>query len=148
MDFSNLKLQPISLQMVFAGAVMGFMGIGLGAFGAHGLSDVLAAFGHQPTWQTAVLYQFIHALALVMVAVWPSILQTRSRLWTWVLWSWVFGVLLFSGSLYTLSLGGPQWLGPVTPIGGLLLMVGWGCVAVWGLGCGVLRSSDKRVERI
>ena len=106
---------------VFAAGLLGFTGVGLGAFGAHALKDTLTANGTLSTWQTAVLYQLVHATALLGLAGW-------AEGWPKIRWAarcWVAGVVLFSGSLYGLALGGPKILGPITPLGGLTLLAGW-----------------------
>ncbi len=101
-----------------AAGFFGLIGVALGAFGAHGLADYLAANDSALTWQTAVLYQLIHAVALLA-------LGRQTTRWRALVWVWSLGIILFSGSLYALALGGPGWLGPVTPIGGLLFLLGW-----------------------
>jgi len=105
--------------------LLGFSGVGLGAFGAHALKETLAAAGTLSLWQTAVLYQLIHAVALLALGAWPA----AGNLVPWIARSWIAGVLLFSGPLYGLALGGPKILGPVTPLGGLALLAGWLLVA-------------------
>lgn len=109
--------------ILIAAGLSGFAGVALGAFGAHGLKDTLAAGGHVATWQTAVLYHLIHAVALLALAGWNSPPSRR------VAACWVIGTVLFSGSLYWLALGGPKFLGPVTPLGGVALLAGWALVA-------------------
>lgn len=109
------------------GGVYGFLGVALGAFGAHALRARLTE-ADLATFQTGVSYQMYHALALLAVA------------WAWTRWptgtvaaaGWAFavGVLVFSGSLYTLVLTGHRWLGAVTPLGGLAFLVGW-ALLVW-----------------
>lgn len=94
----------------------------LGAFGAHALKDQLIELGTRNTWETAVDYQFWHALALLLWALLHKNAPHPSKLAP-ICFS--LGILLFSGSLYILALGGPSWLGPITPIGGLSFMVGW-----------------------
>jgi len=101
-------------------ALAGASGVILGAFGAHALEARLAEAGMTSTWETAVLYHLVHSVALLAVAMVND--PARHRL-TAILWG--AGILLFSGSLYGLSLGGPGWLGPVTPLGGLALIAGW-----------------------
>ena len=110
-----------------AGCVVGFLGVGLGAFGAHALKarltpDALATF------EIGVRYQMYHALALLAVAwactKWPGPLANASG------WLFIAGIAVFSGSLYVLVLTGAKWLGAVTPIGGLALLAGWVCLAV------------------
>ena len=104
---------------LIAAGLLGFAGVALGAAGAHGnLHDALVAGGSLDNWRTAVLYHLVHAVALVAL---PG--------WAWVGRCWIGGVVLFSGSLYWLAIGGPKFLGPVTPLGGLLLLVGWGLLA-------------------
>lgn len=104
--------------LVIAAGLLGFTGVALGAFGAHALKDTLAAGGHTATWQTAVLYHLIHAVALLALP--PG---------KWAGRCWIAGIVLFSGSLYALALGGPKILGPITPLGGVLLLAGWALVA-------------------
>lgn len=108
-----------------AAGILGFTGVALGAFGAHALKETLTARGSVATWQTAVLYHLIHAVALLaLVGVAGGWTNVR---WIGVCWS--VGVVLFSGSLYWLALGGPKILGPVTPLGGLAFLAGWLLVA-------------------
>lgn len=111
-----------------AGAVLGFLAVAAGAFGAHALEGRIVP-ERLETWDLAARYQAIHALALLAVAVagaqWPRF----PTLVTGTLF--VVGVLIFSGTLYALALGGPRWLGAVTPLGGLSLLAGWLSLA-WG----------------
>lgn len=111
-------------EQVFAilGAVSGFIGVAAGAFGAHGLRSRLSP-EMLGIFETAARYQMYHALALIAVA-WAA---TR---WPggWIHlsgWSFVVGTLLFSGSLYVLSLTSIRWLGAVTPLGGAGFLLGW-----------------------
>jgi uncharacterized membrane protein YgdD (TMEM256/DUF423 family) len=114
MSFAQLAL--------LGGAIYGFLGIALGAFGAHGLRERLTP-DLLAVWKTAVEYQFYHALALLLVGLLasqrPSIALTNAGI------CFALGVLIFSGSLYTLALSGQRWLGAITPIGGLLFLAGW-----------------------
>jgi uncharacterized membrane protein YgdD (TMEM256/DUF423 family) len=111
-------------------AILGASGVGLGAFGAHVLKASLTASGHLDSWRTAVSYQLIHAIAAL--ALWVLLQAVdgagRTGLLRAAIVCWLAGMVLFSGSIYVLSLGGPHWLGPVTPLGGLALIAGWGCV--------------------
>jgi uncharacterized membrane protein YgdD (TMEM256/DUF423 family) len=104
--------------------VLGLLGVGLGAFGAHALRPTLEAAGTVAAWQTAVLYHLVHAVALLAIASHPHRFSRAAGV------CWTIGVLAFSGSLYVLALGGPRWLGPVTPLGGLFLLAGWAGVAL------------------
>jgi uncharacterized membrane protein YgdD (TMEM256/DUF423 family) len=106
--------------------LLGASGVALGAFGAHLLRPSLEAAGTLEVWETAVRYQLLHAIALLGFAGWvrsPERPPGKAAAWTPRLW--VAGTVLFSGSLYGLALGGPHWLGPVTPLGGLALIAGW-----------------------
>lgn len=97
-------------------AAIVFLGIALGAFGAHGLGDRLVETGHVDTWNTAVLYHLVHGLALFVVAARPRALG---------FWPFLVGIIIFSGSLYVLSVTGLSKLGMITPIGGVAFLVGW-----------------------
>jgi uncharacterized membrane protein YgdD (TMEM256/DUF423 family) len=115
---------------LFVAAVLAATGVGLGAFGAHGLKARLGdALG---TWETGVSYHLLHALALFGVAVLLRVIGDATLLRS-AGWLFAFGVLAFSGSLYALALGGPRMLGPVTPLGGLAFIAGWVCIAVWAV---------------
>ncbi len=106
-----------------ASALFGLLGVALGAFGAHGLEKVIEDPKRLATWDTAVFYHLIHAVMLYVIAV-GGIL--RRRAW----WTMACGVIVFSGSLYALVLSGVKWLGAITPIGGVLLLLGWGMLVV------------------
>jgi uncharacterized membrane protein YgdD (TMEM256/DUF423 family) len=113
------------LLQIFAG-VSGLTGVALGAFGAHALNERLAAAGHLDTWKTAVQYQLLHAVGLLALAALTQGGSSRPRrTLVCAAYCWSGGIVLFSGSLYALSLGGPRWLGPVTPLGGLAFLAGW-----------------------
>jgi len=112
--------------LFFAGA-FGFLGVALGAFGAHALKPTLEAHGSLEAWRTAVLYQLVHAVALLALAMWQG--APRKALGR-ISACWTTGIFLFSGSLYGLALGGPKFLGPMTPLGGIWLLAGWGWL-VW-----------------
>jgi len=111
---------PTALVAQRLGAFLGLLGVILGAFGAHLLKATLVRNDTVDVWHTAVLYQFVHALAMLALGQ-----GTTLRFGT--LASWWIGVFLFSGSLYVLALDPSQhWAGPITPLGGLALIVGWG----------------------
>ena len=111
------------------GSLGGFLGVAAGAFGAHGLrsrlsADMLAVF------ETAVRYQMYHVFALLITA--AAIGRAGdARLLTVAGWSFITGVVLFSGSLYALTLTGLKGLGAITPLGGLAFLVGWACLAIF-----------------
>ncbi len=121
-------------KIIVAAVIAGFLGVLAGAFGAHALADRLAETGHTGTWDTAVLYHLVHAVALLALGSAPVEPTARRRAGC----CWLGGIGLFSGSLYALALGGPRWLGPITPLGGLLFLMGWALVAL-----GVMRSRES-----
>jgi uncharacterized membrane protein YgdD (TMEM256/DUF423 family) len=115
-----------------AGSVLAFIGVGLGAFGAHALRsrigpDLLATF------ETGVRYHMYHALALLACAWvmdrWPS------PQIAWAGWLFFAGIVVFSGTLYLLTFTGARWWGALTPIGGVALLAAWACLA-WGIARG------------
>jgi uncharacterized membrane protein YgdD (TMEM256/DUF423 family) len=112
--------------LVLSAGIFGLTGVALGAFGAHALAATLAEKGTTHAWETASRYHLLHTVVLFGAAGW---LKTASgaaanRIF-WAARCWSIGILLFSGSLYGIALGGPRWLGPVTPLGGVALMAGW-----------------------
>jgi uncharacterized membrane protein YgdD (TMEM256/DUF423 family) len=116
-----------------ASGISGFLAVALGAFGAHGLQARLAdaADGAKRIswWQTAAHYHLMHALALAVVAF--VIAHAPQARYAGV--GFVVGTVLFSGSLYVMALGGPRWLGAVTPLGGAAFLIGWGVLVYCGL---------------
>lgn len=113
-----------------AGALGGLIGVALGAFGAHALKARLDDYS-LGIYETAVQYQFVHSLALLVVALmllqFPASTLLRSSAALFFL-----GMLVFSGSLYVLSFTGIRWLGAITPLGGLAFIAGWACLAAAG----------------
>lgn len=107
----------------------GAAAVALGAFGAHGLKGKLTQSGMLTTWETAAQYHLAHAVACLGILAWSATSPERGRRLHLVVLMWTIGCLLFAGSLYFLSLGGPRALGPVTPIGGLAFLIGWLLVA-------------------
>src|SRR5580704_15616921 len=107
---------------VLIGSVVMFLGVAIGAFAAHGLKDVLSD-PMKAVFETAVRYQFIHGLALFIVA-WLST-NGPSPLVTAAGYLFLAGIVIFSGSLYILSLTGVKAWGAVTPVGGLAFLAGW-----------------------
>jgi uncharacterized membrane protein YgdD (TMEM256/DUF423 family) len=114
-------------------ALAGFTGVALGAFAAHGLKGQLSA-EYLAVFQTGVHYQLVHALALFGVALLAERLPGRLLAAAGNLFA--VGILLFSGSLYALTLSGLGKLGMITPVGGLCFLAGWLCLglAAWRLG--------------
>lgn len=120
-------------RLLFFAGFLGVTGVMLGAFGAHALKDTLLQRQTVSLWQTAVLYHLVHAAALLALGglaagttsrVGPLIAATAA--------CWISGTVLFSGSLYGLAVGSLRALGPVTPVGGLLLLAGWALLMIHG----------------
>ena len=115
---------------LWVGALAGFVGVALGAFGAHGLRTRLSA-EMLAVFETGVRYQMYHAFAILIVAL------AAARIDGWLIRSagWLFtaGIVLFSGSLYALALSGVTVLGAVTPIGGLAFLAGWAALVIASL---------------
>ena len=99
-------------------ALAGFFAVALGAFGAHGLKPVFDQNGTLAVWQTAALYHLVHAVVLLVLATRAEVPRVPFALFG-------AGIVIFSGSLYTLALTNVQWLGALTPLGGLCLLAGW-----------------------
>ena len=105
--------------MAFVAAISGFLSVVLGAFAAHGLKQALSEYS-LGIFHTAVQYQMYHSLALLALSAYP-----RTRHLRWAAYAFIAGILIFSGSLYALAITGIKILGAITPIGGLLFMLGW-----------------------
>ena len=114
-----------------AGAVLGLLGVALGAFGAHALKPFLLESGRLDTFETAVKYQFYHALALMIISV--LMLVKNHRILKIAASLMLAGVTIFSGSLYILCLTNVGAWGAVTPIGGVLMIAGWGSLIYYGI---------------
>src|SRR5438309_1575469 len=110
--------------LVATGGALGFLGVALGAFGAHALKERISA-DNLATYQIGVHYHLIHVLAILFVALVADKLNTRI-----VGWLWVAGIVLFSGSLYALALTGIRVLGAITPLGGVCFLAGWALLVV------------------
>ena len=104
-------------------AVLCFLGVALGAFGAHSLKNVLQANGTTAIWEKAVLYHLAHAVALVALGLHAAANRGAAYLL-------VAGIVIFSGSLYLLAATNVRWLGAITPIGGLCFLAGWAWLAI------------------
>jgi uncharacterized membrane protein YgdD (TMEM256/DUF423 family) len=121
-----------------AGSILGGIGVAAGAFGAHGLKAHFEANGQAANWETAVRYGLFHALVLLVVAIasaLPATAVCRRRLWVSGA-CFLSGTLIFSGLLAILAFTGLKILGAVVPIGGVLLIAGWGWLFAAGLQLG------------
>ncbi len=103
-------------------ALLGFLTVALGAFGAHALKGALASYGRD-IYEKAVLYQMFHTVALLIVGMLQR--QNESLALAPVGWLFLAGMILFCGSLYVLAITGIKWLGAITPFGGLAFLLGW-----------------------
>jgi len=119
---------------IVSGAVLGFLGVAAGSFGAHGLKSLLEANGQSANWETAVRYCLVHALALLAVGLASSVPQSGAArgLLAGAGWTMLLGTLVFSGFLAALALSGLRILGAIVPIGGMLMLAGWACLAAAG----------------
>ena len=118
------ELALVNVPIFRLAAALGFLAVALGAFGAHVLKGTLQTNDTTAVWGTAVLYHFIHAIVLLLLATQPGASRAISSLF-------VAGSVLFSGSLYLLALTNIKWLGAITPLGGLCFLAGWFCLVVW-----------------
>ena len=114
-------------------ASFGGLSVVLGAFASHALKERLSDRALE-IWETGTKYQMYHALALLLIALLLSRAETTPTSLIAAGYAFIIGVVLFSGSLYSLSFSGIKWLGVITPLGGLAFILGWGCllVAAWG----------------
>jgi len=128
--------REFALSCIRAGAVLMLLSVVLGAFGAHALQQVLT-LKQLASYQTGVLYQQLHSLALILVGI-VALVTPATR---WLARAAVLfgaGILLFSGSIYAMTFGAPRWLGMVAPVGGVSFMLAWLAVALHaGKGLGV-----------
>ena len=131
-------MSSISRRWIAVGALVGAIGVALGAFGAHGLPDYLAGLGYTgddlarrlEIFDTAVHYQMLHALALVITGL---ALEHRAIVaWRFAAWAFFVGVIVFSGLLKFMTVAGAHWhwLGAIVPLGGLCMITGWLVLAV------------------
>lgn len=134
-------MHPTAQRWIAIGAVIGALGVGFGAFGAHGLPGFLERQGYAGDdlarrlgiFETAIRYQMFHAVALVLTGL--ALDRRPTVAWRYAAWAFLAGVLLFSGLLKVLTVAGPHWnwLGAIVPIGGVLMIVGWVALAVGAL---------------
>jgi uncharacterized membrane protein YgdD (TMEM256/DUF423 family) len=119
--------EPFLKSLMIAGALLAALAVAAGAFGAHALAARLSP-ERLATWETAARYHMYGALSVVLVAL--ALSRFPSSLLSAAGWVLVTGTVVFGGTVYMLALGGPRWLGAITPLGGLALIAGWVLVAV------------------
>jgi uncharacterized membrane protein YgdD (TMEM256/DUF423 family) len=108
---------------LLVGSVLGMLGVGLGAFGAHAFKAMLESTGRLDTYETGIKYMFYHALALVLVGILAKDFTAKTL--TYSGYSFIFGTIIFTGSLLLICFTGIKIFGAVAPIGGILMLVGW-----------------------
>ena len=133
-------------RLAFLAAFLGFTGVGLGAFGAHGVKKLLEglpdAAQRLAWWDTASRYHLVHALAVGLLAVLAAHVTNRWPFYAAL--GFALGTLLFSGSLYVMTLTGVVTLGAVTPFGGVGLLFGWLALGLSAIGLGRQRETTTR----
>ncbi len=124
-------MSPLILTRIFlaTAAIFGGLSVAGGAFASHALKDKLTDRA-LAIFETGARYQMYHALALLLVALLLSRTQESQTFLVVAGWAFILGTVIFSGSLYALSLTNIKWLGAITPLGGVSYIVGWGCLAV------------------
>ena len=123
--------------ILITGILLGALAVMIGAFGAHGLEKTLTANGRTATFETGVKYHMYHVFALLTTSI--ILFHVQSKYIHLAGLFFLIGILIFSGSLYILSLTNMKWLGAITPIGGLFLIAGW-----LSLGHGLFYSWPKK----
>ena len=128
----GLSMSTSSTRFVLLSAVFGLLGVASGAFGAHALKtmlpeDLLAIF------ETGSRYCLHHSMALLATSLYNHHKPTPSLWLNRSCWCFTIGISIFSGTLWILALSGVRWLGAITPIGGLSLMAGWGCILMFSI---------------
>nr|WP_309692586.1 DUF423 domain-containing protein [Armatimonas sp.] len=113
------------MNIIRIGAISAGVAVAAGAFGAHGLKQVIDAAGLE-VWKTGVQYHLAHALAMLLVAALGANIAKPERIGALFL----AGQIIFAGSLYLLAVTGMKWLGAITPLGGVCFLLGWGMLAV------------------
>ncbi|GHA59993.1 Uncharacterized membrane protein YgdD, TMEM256/DUF423 family [Pontibacter akesuensis] len=124
---ASITLHTVTQKIILLlASALGALTVAIGAFGAHALAPMLQAANRVDTFETAVKYQMYHTLALLAVGL--LLFRVEQPALQVAAWCFFLGILVFSGSLYILCATGITWLGAITPIGGTLLIVGWGAL--------------------
>ena len=125
--FINFNKKYLLMNFLLVGAILGCLTVIIGAFGAHGLKDILDEYGRS-IFEKGVLYQMFHTIAILIIGVIQKVIPTVQISMSG--WLFLFGIIIFSGSLYILAITGNKSLGMITPIGGLLFIAGWIYLAI------------------
>lgn len=137
-ESENMQAPGLIRFPIIIGAFFALTAVMAGAFGAHGLRNLVSERSLE-VFQTAVTYQMYHAIALVLITLLSGLGLSR-RLLGFSAGFFLVGILLFSGSLYTLVLTDIRWVGPITPLGGLCFMIGWALLLMAGARLSVNRN--------
>lgn len=137
-ESENMQAPGLIRFPIIIGAFFALTAVMAGAFGAHGLRNLVSERSLE-VFQTAVTYQMYHAIALVLITLLSGLGPSR-RLLGLSAGFFLVGILLFSGSLYTLVLTDIRWVGPITPLGGLCFMIGWALLLMAGARLSVNRN--------
>jgi uncharacterized membrane protein YgdD (TMEM256/DUF423 family) len=116
---------------IIIGAISAFLSVGFGAFGAHALEGKISQ-KYIEIWNTGVLYQMFHSIGIIIVGILLGNVSASSIL-SWSGWLMLIGIILFSGSLYVLSLSGIKVLGAITPLGGVSFLIAWVLIVVFAV---------------
>lgn len=122
-------MRDVRSTLVRIGAILGFLGVAAGTFGAHGLERWTQDAQRLQWWHTGVQYHLVHALAVLLAGVLAAPEAAVSGRARRAGLAFTFGVLVFSGTLYAMALGAPRWFGAITPLGGVGFLVGWATLA-------------------
>ena len=125
-DALTLKTRKTAMPILMIGAMLGFLAVALGAFGAHGLEGKLDSKAME-WWQTATLYALVHAAVITALGLTKRAGFAGGDLAGLAM---IVGTIVFAGSLYAMALGAPRWFGAITPLGGVSLLIGWGLL-IW-----------------
>ncbi len=122
--------RPRASLVAAVGAVLGVVSVAAGAMGAHALRDRVEPAALE-WWKTAAHYALVHAVMITALGVSGAV--DRVRIWRTAAAIFVVGIVIFAGTLFAMTLGGPRWLGAITPLGGLALLGAWAAIAVGAL---------------
>ncbi len=133
-NYDKYQEKPMIINLfITVGSVLAGLAVAGGSFASHALKDRLSERALD-IFETGIKYQMYHALGIILVALLLSRLETLPNTLISAAYAFMIGIILFSGSLYGLSLSGIKILGAITPLGGVAFLIGWGCLAVGAVG--------------